>query len=187
MKQRRNTIMRGASGAFGDELVFRQRAGETVIAKPSILGPDSPTEKQVAVRTRFRAAAAYAKAILADPAMKAAYQAKTRRGASPYNTAIQDYFQPPEIRFIDNTAYSGAIGTAIKVIATDDFRVNAVTVAIHNAAGAVLEEGPAIADPAGGDTWTYVATIENAAPAGGKVVVQAKDLPGNTTTEELAL
>ncbi len=34
MKQVRNSIMRGASGSLGDELVFWQRAGKTVVSNP---------------------------------------------------------------------------------------------------------------------------------------------------------
>lgn len=64
MRQKRNSIMKGASGALGDELVFRQRAGKTVISLPAVLGPDDPTDEQLGIRERFRNAIRYAKMVL---------------------------------------------------------------------------------------------------------------------------
>jgi len=48
-----------------------------------------------------------------------------------------------------------------------------------------VEEGLAVAGPEG--TWLYTATNVNAAPAGGKVLVEVSDLPGNITTGEAHL
>lgn len=93
MKQENNSIMRGASGALGKELIFRQRAGKTIISLPPAPRPDAPTEKQLAIRDRFREAVRYAKKVIADPALKAIYQAKAKPGSSAFNTAITERLQ----------------------------------------------------------------------------------------------
>lgn len=187
MRQDRNSIMRGSSGALGDELVFRQRAGKTIISLPPVFEPGEPTAKQQAVREKFREAIRYTKIALSTPGVKEAYQAKAGAGISAHNLAFADFFKAPVVTEIDISNYSGSPGDTIRVLATDDFKVQAVRVSILNAAGTVVEEGAAIAAPEGKDFWIYTATVANAAPAGGKVSVQASDLPGNVTTAEQAL
>jgi hypothetical protein len=184
MRQKRNSIMKGASGALGDELVFRQRAGKTVISLPAVLGPDDPTDEQLGIRERFRNAIRYAKMVLADPALKEMYQARVTPGVSAYNLAFADHFKSPVITGIDLSNYSGSPGNTIRIGATDDFKVEAVQVSIFNAAGTVVEEGAAVVSPETGDVWIYTATAANATLAGGKVTVKASDRPGNVTTQE---
>jgi len=179
--------MRGSSGAFGRDMVFRQRAGETIIAKPAAPRPDNPNDEQIAVRAKFKAASIWARRILSTPEMKAAYRAKTKAGASPYNTAIADFFKAPQIQDINATAYKGVIGDTITIIATDDFKVVAVSVTIYNAAGDIVEQGAALPAVTGGDAWVYTASVANAVPAGGKLLILAADLPGNMTPKEQAL
>jgi hypothetical protein len=186
MRQKRNVVMHGASGALGEQLVFRQRAGKTVISLPAEFEAE-PTDKQQAVRIKFKEATRYARIILALPDVKEAYQAKAGPGVSAYNVALADFFKAPVVTEIDVSNYSGSPGDTIRVLATDNFKVEAVRVSILNAAGAVVEEGAAIAAPEGNDTWIYTATIANTAPAGGKVSVEASDLPGNSTTAEQVL
>lgn len=187
MRQNHNSIMRGASGALGEELVFRQRAGKTIISLPPIFEPGEPTDEQKAVREKFKEAARYGRIALSLPDVRKAYQAKAGAGVTAYNIALSDFFKAPVIAEIDVSNYSGSPGNTIRVLATDDFKVQTLWVSILNAAGAVVEEGAANAAPEGNDTWIYTATASNATPAGGKVSVQASDLPGNVTTKELAL
>ncbi|WP_343702935.1 hypothetical protein [Chitinophaga sp.] len=187
MKQFNNSIMRGASGALGDELVFRQRAGKTVISKPAAWRPDNPTEDQADVRNRFQLASRYAKIVLSNAALKAAYKKAADPGVSAFNKAIADYFTPPVIREADAANYSGSPGSTIRIHATDDFQVQSVYVTITNAAGNVAEEGQAVPVPGEKDIWLYTATASNADPTGGMVKVQVNDLPGNATVQELAL
>ena len=182
MKQRRNSIMRGMSGALGEELVFRQRAGKTVVSLPPISREDDPTDKQQEVRTKFQEATRYAKTALANPDLKAAYKAKSPLGASAYNTAFADYFRAPEILNVDITGYNGIVGDTIHVIATDDFKVKAVQVTILDGAGAILETGAAVADAENDDSWVYTITVSN--PDGYLDKVEASDLPGNKTVKD---
>jgi len=185
MRQSRNSIMRGASGALGDELVFRQRAGKTVISIPAFRRVDKRTKEQLIFRERFRQAAIYATAVIADPARKVLYQAIAKLGTSAYNMAFRDRFKAPVITAIDIGNYSGSPGDIIRIGAEDDFRVESVQVTIIDAAEVIVEDGFAVANPEG--TWLYTAANANATPAGGKVLVDVRDLPGNITTGEARL
>lgn len=177
--------MRGASGALGNELVFRQRAGKTVISLPPAPREDNPTEIQEGFREKFRKAIAYARSVIADPLIKAAYEAKAGAGVSAYNVAFTDYFKPPTIHSAEAVNFSGSPGDAIHIHATDDFKVHTVYVQIMDEAGTILEEGPATASAESTDTWAY--TLANARPAAAKAKVTASDLPGNQASRELEL
>ena len=186
MKQSRNSIMRGMSGSLGEELVFRQRAGKTVVSLPPVPREDNPTEDQLTIRSKFNEACRYAKTAIANPALKAEYKAKAELGTSAYNTAFADFFRAPVILNVDTTNYSGVIGNTILIEATDDFKVQSVQVTIFTAAGNLLETGSASANPGSSDYWTYTITASN--PDGSGVVrVQVSDLPGNVTARELSL
>lgn len=185
MRQSRNSIMRGARGALGEELVFRQRGGKTVISIPAVRRIDRRTDEQLMFRERFRQAVMYARNVVADPAQKALYQTIAKPGVPAYNMAFRDRFKAPVITEIDIGNYSGSPGDLIRIAAADDFRVERVLVSILSATGTVVEEGPAVAGPEG--TWFYTAIITNTTPAGGKVIVQVSDLPGNITAGEASL
>ena len=187
MKQNRNSIMRGASGALGEELVFRQRAGKTVISLPPAAREDNPTNDQVEVRGRFKDANRYAKTATADPVLKAAYKAKARPGTTAFNVAMVDFFKAPEILEVDISNYTGLAGEPILILATDDFRVQSVMVSIINAVGDVIESGAAMVHPESDDFWTYTTIATNPDGASGAVKVQVSDLPGNVTTQELSI
>ncbi len=64
-----NVIVKGASGKFGRQIVFSQRAGKTIMSKPP-LRTAPPTTKQKEQQTKFARAAAYAKNALLDPTLK---------------------------------------------------------------------------------------------------------------------
>lgn len=89
--------MRGVSGALGKELVFRQRAGKTVISLSPKPPKGPPSASQQMTRTKFREAMLYARAALADPLKKAAYAARAKAGQTAYNVAVADYLRPPVI------------------------------------------------------------------------------------------
>ncbi len=86
-----NAITKNYRGKFGDQVVFRNRFGHSVMAIPPKRSKTGPTENQVAARRRFLLASRYAKNILQDPDMLAAYTAKLRDGLSPYILALTDW------------------------------------------------------------------------------------------------
>jgi hypothetical protein len=73
------------------------------------------------------------------------------------------------------------------ISAKDDFRVAEVIVSIRTAAGLLVEEGNAVLNPVKRDKWIYTATQNNAALAGSKILVTARDLPGNAGVLEATL
>ena len=184
MKSSENFATEGLSGTY-KQVVFSQRAGETIVGKrPKRKMPRSAAQKKIAAT--FINAATYAKSILSDAAIKAAYKLKAKAGQSAFNRAIADFFKPPEIDEIDSSNYSGHIGNKLIATVTDDFRVVSVTVRIEKANGSLLEEGTATLLP-DGLNWMYVATVENGNVTGTTVSFIAADLPGHSIVKSKTL
>lgn len=180
----RNALARGFSGMIGGVLIFRRVGDQTVVqAAPVPSGSNSPAQKQQ--RGRFKEAAQYAQMQMANAVVKEAYalllKGNPRRTA--YHVALTDFLNPPKIRAINCTGYSGRTGDRISVCATDDFRVTEVRVQIVTADGIQLESGNATLQPNRLE-WVYVATVSNPAMSGSSIIVHALDLPGNETVKE---
>ena len=181
-----NVIVKGASGKFGRQIVFSQRAGKTIMSKPP-LRTAPPTTKQKEQQTKFARAAAYAKNALLDPTLKEAYttEAKKRQDVSPYNMAMTDYLRPPVITKVDTSNYTGdASGEKIIIEAGDAFKITTMKVKITAANNSTLEEGNATLV---NGKWQYTTTTANATLTGTKIILIATDRPGNTTTKEITL
>lgn len=171
-----NGFLDRVKGRFGN-IVFKKRDGATFISRAPALSTVPPTAAQLAVRERFRLAAAYAKAALADPALRLLYKQHAQVSQRPlFSVAVADYFRPPVVSVIDAAGYHGRVGDLIKVSASDDFEVVAVSIVIRDAADAVLEQG--VATLVGGH-WTYVATVAVAAGETVTIEAVAKDRPGH--------
>jgi hypothetical protein len=179
--------MRSTRGMVGKQIVFKKRAGKPYVAAPPDINENrKATPGQQAVRERFKTAIAYAAAAIKDPAVKQAYADRAKRGQSPHNVAFQDAFLPPVVQGIITQGYHGQVGDVIVVHAMDDFKVNAVRIAIHNADGELIEEGAAVED-AGGLSWSYAVTQANANVAGSKITATAIDIPENEGSLEVTL
>jgi len=168
-----NVIVKGASGKFGRQIVFSQRAGKTIMSKPPVRTAP-PTTKQKEQQAKFARAAAYAKNALLDPSLKADYtaEAKKRQDVSAYNMAMTDYLRPP------------ATNQEIIIEVADTFKVTAVKVQIEDADESPVEQGNATLIEG---KWTYTTTATNASIAGDKIIITATDRPGNTTKKEITL
>lgn len=180
-KSKRNIITHGLSGKLGDLVVFRQRFGNTLVGNIPNRRAALST-KQLAVNEKFQKAVSYASTSLKFRANKALYAQRARGGVTAFNLAIADYFTPPVIADVNTLAYTGAAGSKVEVLATDDTKVQSVTVSITNANGQPVEEGAAVQDAVSG-IWLYAAAVQNANLPGTKITVVAKDLPGNASTE----
>jgi hypothetical protein len=159
-----------------DNWVYRRLGDRQVISRPPVQsGP--PTAGQLAVRDRFRLAAVYARSVLADPVLRPRYESAARaRGSSAFVAAMTDYLRPPAIESIDVSGYHGVAGDPIRVVATDDFSVESVSVVLRNAAGDILEQGPAAL---AGGAWAYPSTGPVALGETVTIEASARDLPGN--------
>ncbi|MBV8252339.1 MAG: hypothetical protein JO154_07000 [Chitinophaga sp.] len=181
-----NVVIQGAHGTFAKQLVFRQRYGQSLLCKRPKKSNRPLSDAQLLVRQKFQTASVYAKSVMANPDLLALYQLVAKNGRTAYNVAMADAFRAPEIRELDASAYTGVVGSRIRVRAFDDFKVKAVQVSIFSAANALLEQGAAVMSDNGMD-WMYTATKENQALKGSKIKAQASDLPGNVTEKEQIL
>jgi hypothetical protein len=182
-KSKNNVVTHGLSGKIGDLLIFRQRDGETIVAKKAEPSKKS-SEKQVQQRRSFQQATVYAKAATADTELKDLYEAaaKKRKGITAYNVAVADFMSAPDIESIDLSGYKGQPDDVIRIIVSDNFAVKAVNVKICNADGSTVEEG--YASHGLGNLWSYVAKQVNESLDGDKIIISATDIPGNITNEE---
>jgi hypothetical protein len=183
-KSQKNVLTHGLSGKIGDLLVFRQVDGKTIVSKMPEKSKTA-SEKQKTHRKRFQRAVLYGKSALAAPSTGALYAETSKKGKKPFNVAVADFFNAPDIETIDLSDYRGAPGDEIRIMASDDFAVKSVHVQIINADGSQVEEGEAT--HSAGDLWIYTAVQNNENLVGDKIIVTASDLPGNTAEKERTL
>lgn len=177
-KVKNNIVTEGLSGKLGDRIVFRQKAGNTIVA----VAPQEYAERTEAQKKhaqKFRAASHYAAKTLKDPDTKAAYAARAKKGQTAHNVAVADFLQAPDISEINLSQYQGKKGDTIRVRVSDDYMVAEVRVAIYNAEGTLLEEGNATPEENDMD-WTYTTQKASTEVSGNQLIVSAYDLPGNS-------
>jgi hypothetical protein len=185
-KVAKNIVLFGASGKLGDQIVIRQRGGQTILAQAPGERTDEPTAAQKAQRLKFQQAIVYGKAQIADADSRAEYAAKSDERKSAYNVAVADFLHAPDVDEIDLTNYTGAAGDTIRVRVTDDFKVTQVQVSISNSDGSLVEQGDALQQQNGLD-GLYTATAANESLEGDKIVVKASDKPGHITEAEMEM
>lgn len=177
-----NVITQGLSGKLGNNIVFRQRNGKTIVAvAPTITQERSEAQKRQS--QRFKQAAYYAKKAIQDPQTKALYQNQAKPGQSAYNVAVSDYMNAPEIDGIDLSQYDGKKGSRLRAVVTDDLMVSEVHVAVYNEKGTLLEEGLAFPEDDNSD-WVYTVQRGEETPGQNRLVIRASDLAGNATEQE---
>jgi hypothetical protein len=175
--------IQGLSGSTG-KLTFYQHRHRVVAYVAPAPGQSTGTTGQLAERTQFQDAHKYAKAMQHKPEVWARYEAEAvLRHSSPVELAIADYMKGPVILDVDVGRYQGHPGDHIRIQATDGFRVAAIQVAITNGDGEAVESGPAVYKRSTSD-WQYKAIIANPALKGSRIRVEARDLPGNCTSQE---
>jgi len=186
MELKNNDLVMGSSGRIGDQLVYRQRAGKTIIAKRPKKSNVQATALQLEVQELFAEAVLYARGVIADGAKKALYQSKAKAGKSAFNLALSDFCKAPEIRKYQTSDYKGQVGDKISIRVIDDFKVEGVSLIIKDSADSMIEEGSAVLSANNVD-WIYTATAINPSLAGTKLIINATDIPGNISTQEVIL
>ncbi|MDD3077779.1 MAG: hypothetical protein PHH37_01575 [Paludibacter sp.] len=184
-ESKNNIVTYGLSGKVGNLLVFRNRAGKTVVSSAPRKSTGEPSEAQKTHRRRFQEAVIYGREVNADPEKKELYAQSAKEGVSVYNVAVADFMQAPDIIEINVNNYTGKTGDTITIMVKDDFMVFEVVVTIFNKDGTEVESGNA--QPADGYKWTYTVTSNNDNLNGDKIVVRAYDLPGNVNANEKQL
>jgi len=183
----KNVVTDGVSGMFGDKIVFRKRpGGGTILSSRPSHHSVPPTEAQEGIQEKFLEAIVYAKSVMANPELKAAYKAAARPGVSAYALALGDYMKDPVIKEVVTKGYAGNPGDRIIIRAIDNFKITEVSVSITKADGTPIEEGIAMKNPTG-ITWTYTAMASNPELQGSKVEVSVTDTPGHVVTSTVTL
>jgi hypothetical protein len=144
----------------------------------------------MAARERFREAALYGKMVMADADAKALYvDAAKEKGKPVFSLTIADFFNAPSVDEVDLSAYSGAVGDEIIIMASDDFAVLGVDISLSDGVGNPIERGAAVETPPDSGRGVYIATVAVATGTTVRIAVSASDLPGSvdTTEEEKAV
>jgi hypothetical protein len=167
-KVKRNTVVRGISGAIGG-MVFRQMPnGETWVSTTYDFSNRRFSKSQKEHQSRFQQAAAYAR----DAARKYPIYVGLAKGTvkSPYNWALSDWFNPPVIHCIERRKGQ------IWVNASDNVMVTKVQVTILDEVGEIRERGEGIKRDE--NWWEYTSSAE------GRIVAEAWDLAGNAVRKD---
>jgi hypothetical protein len=189
MANSNNSVITGKfRGTLGKELVFREWDGKTVVAKAPKPKTGPATDAQLKIQENFMLAAKYATSVKegTDQGIRDAYAAVLKPRQNLFSRAVADFMSPPIVKTIGTSAYTGVVGSTIRIRATDDFRVTGVLVEIFSASGGLLEKGNAIQQNNGID-WIYTTTQANAVLTGSKINAMATDVPGNTGTLTVTL
>ena len=176
-KANNNIFVRGLTGSIGDQFVIRRgRGGETIVSNmPAFSEARQFNQNQLAHQEAFKHAIFYARTAKDDE-----LYVKKAEGTNmtPFNAAVADFFNKPQILEIDASEWHGSPGQEIWVQAVDDTLVTEVHVTISDENGAVLEEGNA--QRADGLWWTYTANTQVPMEPRPHVVATAYDQPGNS-------
>lgn len=97
---------------------------------------------------------------------------------SPYNVAVADWFNRPEILEVDLSAWDGTPGSMIRMRVQDDVLVAGVTVTISDGDETVLESGQATELSA---LWWEYAPTGDFSGQQVTLTIAARDLPGHVT------
>jgi hypothetical protein len=90
-RSQQNIILKALHGAIGKEFVIKQYGKKTVVSKYPDMTQIQATTLQEEQRNIFKEAVAYVKKIINDPAIKAVYAKKVKRGQTVYNYALKEY------------------------------------------------------------------------------------------------
>ncbi|MFI2744611.1 hypothetical protein ACG2LH_17890 [Zhouia sp. PK063] len=183
-----NVVMHGASGKLGNNVVFRQRGGVTIVSKtPFRSSGYIPTANQQEQQIKFTEAAFYAKSAMLDPSLKNAYANKAKGNQSAYNVAVKDYLTAPLLASANFSSYTGEIGSTITLAISDVLAVVTVKIALYTSDGALVEEGMAVQDAVNAMFWVYTATAENTPISGMVLMAYLTSTPGNVYEHELVI
>ncbi len=186
-KNKGNQVMKNVRGMFGKQVVFKIRLGtEYVSAPPNVNENRIPKPAEGANRRSFAEAVAFGKYVVTDPELKAKYAALVKQGQTAYNAAVSDARLPPKIKSLITQGYTGQTGSCILIQATDNVKVNKVSVSIYNEALQLIEEGEA-SDNGDNMNWIYRATVPVANITGYTVEVSASDIAENVTTRSAVI
>jgi hypothetical protein len=164
-------------------MLFKRWENEEIVGKMPDRTGVVPTANQLAQQEKFRLAAIYGKAAIADPETKQLYTDVAKgRGVPVFALMVADFLNASAVDQVDLSAYTGKADEPIRARVSDDLQVTAVSVAIRSQSGDILEQGAAVKG-ADGLTWTYTTTTALAEGQAVAIEVTATDKPGNVATK----
>jgi hypothetical protein len=86
-------LLYNVRGQIGKQIVVKKYGKKTVISAYPDMSNVKPSKLQKVKRKTFAEAVAYAKAINNDPAKKALYRKKMKKGQRVFNFAIKEYLK----------------------------------------------------------------------------------------------
>ena len=185
-ESKNNPITHGLSGTIGGVIVFRQRAGKTVVANKPKKSKVPPSKAQQPTRVEYKLAGIYATNALKDPKIKEIYESKAKPGQTARKVAVRDFFHAPDISDVDVSSHKVKVGDVITMRVKDDVMVTGVQLRIERSDGSLLEEGDAMVEDNGLD-YTCTATKDNAQMQGSILIITATDLPDNKAESTITL
>ena len=97
-KVKLNPLIVQVSGTMGNFVFKKSRRGEAIVASCPRKSKTEPSEAQKAHRERFKQAVAYARAALADPAVRTHYEERAaKEGKGAFAAAQSDYFKGKDL------------------------------------------------------------------------------------------
>ncbi len=109
---RNNHLLKGASGALGRNVVYKQWRGRVVMANMP-KKRKGRSKKQIEQQDRFKDAVTFAKRVTAQPQWKAMYEKGIDEKENKFSAkavALRDFLNTPEIGKINVLKYTGAPG-----------------------------------------------------------------------------
>jgi hypothetical protein len=168
-KVKKNLMMSGLSGSLGpDHYVRVTEDGRTIISTKPDFSNRQFSQDQLDTQSQTKQAAAWAKVACREIPLYAAKAKGTAKNA--YNIAFADYRKPPVLHGIQ------CLSGRLRVDVTDNVMVARVTITILEPDGNILEQGNA--ELVDGAHWEYQPVNK------GRILVEARDLPGNVARHE---
>ncbi|MFA0962935.1 hypothetical protein AB9P05_14115 [Roseivirga sp. BDSF3-8] len=181
-----NPWIEGARGMVRGAIVYRQRAGKTIVSARPAKSPRPLSEKQKAHHRRFGEATGYSKRVRENDALFAKYEAAAEGFISWQNLAVRDYMHAPEVEKVVAEAFRGKMGDVLEVYASDDFGICSLQVTVMDGRGMVLEGGECN-DLVVNELYAYELKGDVDMVKGVWVRVEAADAAGNVTVYEQEL
>jgi hypothetical protein len=181
MARVKNPLLKGVSGAVNKQFVLKDYNGVAIMTAYPDMSNVRPSELQKMYREKFTLANAYAKKILMDPIWRNAYRAKIQGMQRANNIAVRDFCTPPSVEQVSLDVDGSSGEHILQILAVDDFKVVEVVVIVIDSNDNHVEKG--FAREANEWNWRYV--IQSDLEAISKIIVIAKDLPGNLGSKEV--
>jgi hypothetical protein len=179
-----NVITRNYSGRVGD-IILKNYAGKSVMTKRPDCSKVIKSARQLEFNDKFKKAVKYARYVIKNQELSDYYR-RIRPDMDPYHAAISDYMSRPVIERVDTGGYQGLPGNIVTVSVWDKWGIEGVDMVIFNALGEVIECGAAIPRQFSGNMeWDYITTVENVDYKSSRILVRAKDRPGNVVETEV--